>query len=137
MTVLIDSSIWFAAMVATDKDNRSAEGILRNIDDPLSTDHIVIETWLLLNSRHGRRAAEAFAARTRSSGLPIAFVTPADLDAAWQMMEAFPDQDFSVVDCTSFAVMERLGVQRAASFDHHFVVYRYGARRDRAFEVLR
>lgn len=88
-----------------------------------------------LASRPAR--AGTFAGLTRSSGIPIEFVTPVDLDAAWRTMEAFPDQDFSVVDCTSFAVMERLGVGRAATFDHHFVVYRYGARRDRAFEVLR
>ena len=137
MTVLIDSSVWFAAMVATDKDNRRAKDILEGIDEPLTTDHVVIETWLLLNSRHGRYVAAAFAGLTRSSGLPIAFVTPADLGAAWQTMDAFPDQDFSLIDCTSFAVMERLGVHRVASFDHHFVVYRYGARRERAFDVLR
>jgi len=33
--------------------------------------------------------------------------------------------------------MERLGLDRAATFDDDFAVYRYGARRDRAFEVLR
>jgi predicted nucleic acid-binding protein len=41
------------------------------------------------------------------------------------------------VDRTSFAVMERLGIIRAASFDADFAVYRYGRKRDRAFEVLR
>jgi len=34
----------------------------------------------------------------------------------------------------SFAVMERLGLTRAASFDDDFAVYRYGRNRDRAFE---
>jgi hypothetical protein len=33
--------------------------------------------------------------------------------------------------------MERLGITRVASFDHHFAVYRYGPRRDRAFQIVR
>jgi len=33
--------------------------------------------------------------------------------------------------------MERLGVRRVATFDDDFAVYRYGRRRERAFEVLR
>ncbi len=33
--------------------------------------------------------------------------------------------------------MERLGVHRAVTFDDDFAVYRFGPRRDRAFEVLR
>jgi predicted nucleic acid-binding protein len=61
----------------------------------------------------------------------------ADLQAARTIGDIFPDQDFSVVDKTSFAVMERLGVTRAASFDRDFAIYRYGRRRDRAFEILR
>ncbi len=67
----------------------------------------------------------------------IETVLPGDLDTAWQIGEAFPDQDFSIVDRTSFAVMERLGVTSAASFDAHFSIYRFGPRRERAFEVRR
>jgi predicted nucleic acid-binding protein len=40
------------------------------------------------------------------------------------------------VDRTSFAVMQRLGLHRAASLDRDFAVFRYGPRRDRAFEVV-
>ncbi len=47
------------------------------------------------------------------------------------------DQDFSIVDRTSFAVMERLRVSAVASFDNHFAVYRFGPRRERAFEIQR
>ena len=61
----------------------------------------------------------------------------ADLQAARTIGRDFPDQDFSLVDRTCFAVMERLGLERAATFDSDFAVYRWGPRRDRAFEVLR
>lgn len=33
--------------------------------------------------------------------------------------------------------MLRLGLTRAASFDADFAVYRFGRRRDRAFDVVR
>jgi len=64
-------------------------------------------------------------------------VTGADLEAAWSIGAAFPDQDFSIVDRTCFAVMERLGLTRVASLDDHFAIYRYGRNRDRAFDILR
>jgi predicted nucleic acid-binding protein len=101
------------------------------------SDHILVETWGLLRSRIRRQAAEQFWRNVRRGGAQLEPVTPADLDAAWRIGEAFADQDFSIVDRISFAVMERLGVTRVASFDRHFAVYRFGPRRDRAFEVLR
>jgi len=36
-----------------------------------------------------------------------------------------------------FAVMERLGIKQAASFDPDFAIYRYGHNRERAFEIVR
>jgi len=60
-----------------------------------------------------------------------------DLEAAWAIGTAFPDQAFSIVDRTSFAVMERLGIEQAASFDNDFAVYRYGRARDKTFDVIR
>ena len=44
-----------------------------------------------------------------------------NLEVAWAIGERFPDQDFSIVDRTSFAVMERLGVRRVAAFDSDFL----------------
>jgi predicted nucleic acid-binding protein len=61
----------------------------------------------------------------------------ADLEVAWSIGQEFPDQDFSFVDRTSFAVMVRLGLVRAATFDDHFAVFRYGSGRSEAFEVVR
>lgn len=137
MTTFIDSSVWFASIVARDRNNARAKEVLPEIPECVTTDHVLVETWLLLNSRHRRDAAEIFWDRIRSGAARVEIVTQADLEAAWVIGERFPDQDFSIVDRTSFAVMERLGITRAASFDDHFAVYRYGRKRDRAFEILR
>jgi predicted nucleic acid-binding protein len=137
LSVFVDSSVWFATVVVRDRDNARAKSILLEASGHVTTDHVLVETWLLLNSRYHRAAAERFWDRIREGGVRVEIVTTADLEAAWSMGGAFPDQDFSIVDRTSFAVMERLGVTRAASFDSHFAVYRYGRNRDRAFEILR
>lgn len=137
MTVFVDSSVWFAAAVVRDQDNARAKSILQSTWDHITTDHVLVETWLLLNSRYGREVAERFWDQIQRGGVGVEIVTMADLQAAWAIGAAFPDQAFSIVDRTSFAVMERLGIVRAASFDNDFAVYRYGRARDKAFEVIR
>lgn len=137
MSVFVDSSVWFAAAVARDHDNARAVSILSSTWDHVTTDHVLVETWLLLNSRSGRHTAERFWERVQQSGTLVETVTAADLRAAWAIGLAYPDQAFSIVDRTSFAVMERLGISQAASFDNDFAVYRYGRLRDKAFEIVR
>jgi uncharacterized protein len=67
----------------------------------------------------------------------VVTVTAVDLESAWAIGLAFPDQDFSIVDRTSFAVMQRLGMHRVATLDDHFALFRFGAGRRQAFEVVR
>jgi predicted nucleic acid-binding protein len=129
--------MWFAAMVARDRNNGRAKSILRQAEERITSDHVLVETWLLLNSRNRRDAAEQFWDRIRQGIARIEHITAADLEVAWAIGEVFHDQEFSVVDRTSFAVMERLGLTKAASFDDDFAVYRYGRSRDKAFDVLR
>lgn len=137
MSAFVDSSIWFAAGNMCERRNERAKQILADTSDLHITDHVLVETWLLLNSRIHRNAAEQFWRGIRGGAATIEKVTAADLEAAWAIGEAFPDQDFSLVDRTSFAVMERLGITRVASFDDDFAIYRFGRNRDRAFELIR
>lgn len=137
MSIFVDSSVWFSLVVVRDRDNKRAKAILQGEANPTTTDHVVVETWLLLNSRYHRHAAETFWDRIRRGPVHVEHVTAADLETAWAIGEIFPDQHFSIVDRTSFAVMERLGLTRAASFDDDFAVYRFGRGRTQAFEVLR
>jgi len=78
----------------------------------------------------------AFWDRIRNGAAVVERVTAEDLDLAWEIGDRFVDQQFSIVDRTSFALMQRLGITRAASFDRHFTVYRYGPNRDHVFEVV-
>jgi uncharacterized protein len=137
LSIFVDSTIWFAAATARDHDNARAKSILRSTWDHVTTDHVLIETWLLLNSRYRRDIAEQFWYQIQHGGVSIEIVTMGDLEVAWTIGMAFPDQAFSIVDRTSFAVMERLGIVQVASFDNDFAVYRYGRARDKAFELIR
>jgi predicted nucleic acid-binding protein len=137
LSVFVDSSVWFASVVARDRNNARAKSVLKAASEPITTDHVVVETWLLLNSRYHRQGAERFWDSIRRGPVRIEPTTAVDLEAAWAIGEAFPDQNFSIVDRTSFAVMERMGITRVASFDDDFAVYRFGRNRERAFEVLR
>jgi len=50
----------------------------------------------------------------------IAHVSKADQRAAWKLFKKHDDKEFSFTDCTSFVVMERLGLLYAFAFDEHF-----------------
>jgi predicted nucleic acid-binding protein len=137
MSLFVDTSVWYAAADRADSGNGRAKEVLSAGESLVTTDHVLVETWTLLRHRIHVAAAEAFWTGLRGGAARIEPVGPADLEAAWTIGRDFPDQAFSIVDRTSFAVMERLGVHRAASFDGDFAVYRFGPRRSRAFEVVR
>ena len=137
LTLFVDTSVWYAAADVEDRSNDRAREILSAGDRLVTTDHVLVESWTLLRLRIHRAAAETFWDGLRSGIARIESVGYADLHAAWGIGRAFPHHDFSLVDRTSFAVMERLGVTRAASFDNNFAIYRFGPRRSRAFEVVR
>jgi uncharacterized protein len=137
VSLFVDTSIWYAAADTSDLSNARARKILKSGEPLLTTDHILIETWALLRHRMHRQAADKFWEGLRRGVALVEPVGAADLEAAWQIGIAYRDQDFSIVDRTSFAVMCRLGIERAASLDDHFAVFRFGPNRRRAFTVVR
>jgi predicted nucleic acid-binding protein len=137
MTVFVDTSMFYAAADVADIDHERATRVLSAAADELiTTDHVLFETWRLLRMRLGRQVAERFFEAIRAGLAELECITPRDVETAWSVGVTFPDQDFSIVDRTSFAVMERLGVVRVATFDSDFAIYRFGPRRDRAFEIV-
>jgi predicted nucleic acid-binding protein len=136
LSVFVDTSAWYAAADTADRSHESAKTVLSAAEDLVTTDHILIETWTLLRNRIGRNPALDFWEGLSSVAM-IESVTGADVEVARQIAVAWSDQDFSIVDCTSFAVMQRLGIRRAASYDADFAIFRFGPGRRLAFDVLR
>ena len=137
MSLFVDTSIWFAAADSTDRANVRAKTILKTGEALVTTDHVLIETWTLLHHRLSPDAAERFWEGLRRGVAVIEPVGLADLEAAWQIGVSWRDQDFSIVDRTSFAVMLRLGIERAASLDEDFAIYRFGPKRRHSFTIVR
>jgi len=137
MSLFVDTSIWYAAADSSDRNNARAKTILKSGEALVTSDHVLVETWTLLHHKLGCKAAERFWEGLRSGIAVIEAVTLADLEVAWDIGVSWHDQDFSIVDRTSFAVMRRLGIDRAASLDAHFALFRFGPKRRLSFYVLR
>ncbi len=136
MTLFVDTSVWYAAADKSDRSNSRAKTILKAGHSLVTTDHVLIETWTLLHHRLHPDAAERFWDGLRSGVALIEPVGLADLEVAWEIGSSWPYQDFSIVDRTSFAVMRRLGIENAASFDERFSIYRFGIKRRQSFNVI-
>jgi predicted nucleic acid-binding protein len=137
MSLFVDTSVWYAAADAGDRSNDHAKAVLSAGESLVTTDHMLVETWLLLNHRLNREAAEKFWEGLRGGVALIEPVNGADLESAWAIGLDFADQKFSIADRTSFAVMLRLGIHRVAALDDDYAVFRFGKDRKRAFEVIR
>ena len=134
--MLVDTGAWYAVADASDRHHEEARRFYL-AEAPqgrfVTTDLIASETWALLSSHLGRPAALTFWETLRETRTSILTIDPVDLESAWHIIHAFPDQSFSFVDCTTFALMGRVGIDEAFAFDAHFLVYRFGPGRQRAF----
>lgn len=136
MSTFVDSSVWFAAACKRDRNNELAKSILLSIDRCTLTDHVLVQTWQLLNAQFGTGIADTFWERLRETDAVVEPVTASDLETARQMSQACRSEQLSLVDRTSFAVMQRCGMTRAATFSSSFEIFRYGPRK-KAFQILR
>lgn len=136
MSIFVDTGAWYAVADRSDRHHPTAARFYVervSTRDLVTSSLVLAETWSLLSAHLGRPAALSFWESLRDLQIPVLTLDPADLEAAWRIANAFPDQDFSFTDCTSFALMERRGIDEAFAFDAHFLVYRYGSGRRRSF----
>ena len=108
MSLFVDTSIWYAAADSSDAGNARAKAILAEGEPLVTSDHVLVETWTLLRHRIRRHTADRFWEGLRNGVAAVESVGVADMEAAWQIGVSYRDQDFSIVDRTSFAVMCRL-----------------------------
>jgi uncharacterized protein len=129
--VFLDSVGLLATWDAGDQWHSAAEAAFTNLIQEkillTTTSFVLLECANAAARRPYRHAVERLRDRLESARL-LEFPTNVDWQQAWA---AYRHGDFSqpgIVDYVSFAVMRRLGIQRAFTNDRHF--------RDAGFETL-
>lgn len=122
--IFVDTSGIAAAMNAKDRHHQAARHIFLRLAEQrcvlVITNYIRAETHGLLVQRAGRQVALKF---LEDRSWAVVRVEPEDEERALAILRQYSDKDFSFTDATSFAVMERLGISQAVSFDNHFRQY--------------
>lgn len=136
MILLIDTGAFYALADDADRNARVARSFFRErlgTDEFVTNSAVMLESWTLIRNKLGWDAADRYLDGLRKSPITILFIEPADLEAAGRIMADYADQEFSLTDALSFALMERNGITDAFAFDKDFLLYRYGPRKLRAF----
>lgn len=123
--VLVDTSAYYAVFDKTDKNHSKAIDFLKTNTFPfVTTTLIVIETINLVNARLDHEKAIKIGEKLYDRDLTtVLSLTHEDEKRAWQIFRKYADKNFSLTDCTSFALMERLKIKQTFAFDVHFIQY--------------
>lgn len=123
--IFVDTGPWIAWMDVRDQWRQDA---MREISilkaqrrSLVTTNWVLAETYTGLVDRVARSAIARLRAMIEESALiQVIWVDKLIEEQAWRKFLKYDDKDVSMVDCTSFVVMEQWGLGTAFSFDHHF-----------------
>jgi predicted nucleic acid-binding protein len=129
--IFVDTGVFYAQLAEDDANHLAALAFFRDVTEPLvTTKDVVFETHAVMQriSRERptadmRPAALRFLDSIDGGLARVLDVTDADHVSARAIVERHRDKTYSLCDALSFAVMERLKITRAASFDSHFRQY--------------
>ena len=117
MSVFIDTSAFLAVLDADDAHHSQASEIWHNLitqeETLVCSNYVLVESFALIQNRLGMAAVNVF----QNDILPM--ISVEWLDGISAFITA-GHRRLSLVDCTSFELMRRLGIQRAFTLDRHF-----------------
>lgn len=110
-----------AADPAHQASRRERDSCLEGGGILVSTDYVIDEALTLIRARLGlRAAAEWWAQIDASSRIRWERIDASRAERARTRFFEWTDRDVSFTDCTSFVVMEELGLAKALTTDRHF-----------------
>ena len=123
MSVFVDTSAFYAVFDADDEEHPRAreawEGLVSGDDLLFTSNYVLVETLALLQSRLGIEAVRVF----HDAAAPLLRVLWVDRGVQRGAVTAALTagrRGLSLVDCSSFALMRRHGLDTAFAFDCHF-----------------
>jgi len=125
--VFIDTGGYFALASSRDANHAASVAIMAGLISRgfrlYTSNFVLAEVHAMLLTRIDRRVALETLTAIDRSDTTIIRVTQADETRARQIIAQYDDKNFSLTDATSFAIMDRLGISQAMSFDGNFGQY--------------
>ena len=125
--VFADTSGWGNALNRKEPFNALAVSIVRQVRLTgrrlVTTNYVLAELVALLTSPMGVSRPKQIhdLGVIRSVGwVEVVHIDESLDNAAWTLWQSRPDKEWSLVDCTSFVVMQQRGLSEALTTDHHF-----------------
>ena len=121
--VFVDASFWIALRDEHDQSHNLARrlaGRLAEARSPLITTPLVFAEIHAYLSRSRVRREQVLREIWESRIVHVELTTAGDYSEARALLRRYRDKAYSFCDAVSFVVIERLGLNQAASFDDHF-----------------
>ncbi len=124
--LFVDTGAWFALADSSDQYHIQAIDIyprlLKSYQRLATTNLVIAETYILIRRNMGHLQAMTYLDSIGTSPRITKIYSNNVLEeSAIDILRRHQDQDFSYTDAVSFAIMEQYGIQKAFSFDQHFV----------------
>lgn len=120
--IYIDTSAFYAIFDVGDTNHKKAKkiwAVLINSQDVITcNNYVLVETNALLQHRFGMSAVLDL--QKIMPLLQIDWITPEYHHFAISSLLSTNLRDLSLVDCSSFETMRRLGIEKVFAFDDHF-----------------
>lgn len=126
MSIIIDTSALIAARNSDDKNHKIAIAIFEDILNGIYgtafiSDLILSEaiSYAYIATKNKNIALD-IAKFALTKPLRLVYITPVDLDLAFEIYQQYFDSELSFTDCTTIALMKRLRIEALFTFDREF-----------------
>ena len=126
-SIFVDTAGWAALFIVSESHHKQAEQWFRRARERgielITTNYILIELVALLTSplRVPRPRMFEYVDAVGTAPYVRLIHIDASLHAAgWALLKSREDKMWSLVDATSFVLMEQLGLREVLTTDHHF-----------------
>jgi len=122
--VFVDTGAWLALYDRKDQNHRTAKEASTHFRDErvslVTTDYVFDEAVTIIRMRVGHKEAVSFGnALSKSKVVRVVEINSDIKKEAWNIFEKYKDHRFSYTDCTSFAVIFRMKIDKVFGYDKH------------------
>lgn len=123
MRIFIDTSAIYALGSLSDQDHALAKQSLKELieqdNEFVTSNYVLLECISLLQRRKGLNLTRRFIEKIYDN-IAVLWISEAQHKRAWDYWKRIWKRELSLVDCSSFILMQEEGIKEAFAFDRQF-----------------